>query len=204
MQIDLWIKIGSLSVAVITVALAIWKLRGELFRAHRGNLREEYKFAKEFLDAYFKDPKSMHTYTKQKGFAALVGGNHIDSGVVEYLLTIVNPVLSIERFVVGKKYLVHQPTAGDEEVAFTNRYLKKGRRGFLKAVSLALLISFYSTAVCPLFLNLFHVITNAQLVTTFPITLAVFMPLSALALKPGVRINRAEALVATPSSPIHL
>ena len=53
-------------------AIATWRVVVELIRGRHGSLRDEFKFAKEFLQELKADP-DMHPFLKQKGFQAIAG-----------------------------------------------------------------------------------------------------------------------------------
>lgn len=195
MEADLWIKVGTLVVGVMGAGLATWKLRDETPRARRGHLREEYRFALEFLSAVSKGPVEMHPYAKEKGYQALLGGAEMTLSEAEYVLSLQNPVKAVDDYAFCKRYLVHLSTAGEKQINFAPRYRSKVYRNALLVGYLFAYWLTFMAAVAPTFLPSFHVITVLQMITTLPLTLIVFLPISYMCLRAGTRISRAERLV---------
>jgi len=195
MDADLSIKLGSLAIGLIGLAITAWKFPYDLLRSRHGTYREQYRFAAEFLTVLSREPASLHPYAKQKGLQAIAGGSHLSTAEIEYLLSLQEPVQAMDDYVFSKKYLIHRPTAGETQIEFKKLYQAKWRRITLATVLLLLYFGTYCLAVAPLFLPGFKIITINQLLAMLPITLLVFLPMSYLALRGVNRIVRAQALV---------
>ncbi|MFD2450707.1 hypothetical protein [Ideonella paludis] len=101
--------------------VATWKVMEELLRGRRSHLREEYKFARDFLKEVDDNPK-MHPFLKQKGYQAIAGDTSLSAGEIEYILSLHDSARALKDYVLGKPYLEHLTTATSRQIVFKQRY----------------------------------------------------------------------------------
>lgn len=77
-------------VPTIVGVVGIGRIIYELISGVKTKLREEYKFAKEFLDQ--EDISKLHPFTQEKGFQAIAGSTQVTQKEIEYILSLSNPV----------------------------------------------------------------------------------------------------------------
>jgi hypothetical protein len=71
-------------------AVGATKIYYELTNKGKGQLRDEYRFSKEFLQEVADNP-AMHPFLKEKGYQALAGDHRLSAAEVEYLLSLQKP-----------------------------------------------------------------------------------------------------------------
>ncbi|RFA30004.1 hypothetical protein CAI21_07220 [Alkalilimnicola ehrlichii] len=114
MNIELIIKVVLAAVAVI----GLWPILYGIIAGKKIRLREEYRFAKEFLDD-LASGRQMHPYALEKGCQAIAGTTAIKAIEVQYILTLENPASCLRDFVLARSYLEHLETAGDLKITFS-------------------------------------------------------------------------------------
>lgn len=191
MDIDLIAKIGALLLGSISTL----KLTYDWLYSRKGRLRDEYKFAKYFLKD-LEENRQMHPFVKQKGFQAIAGDSRLSASEIEYLLTLHDSARALRDYVLGRPYLQHYATAQANQVAFQKKYQLKWPRLWRKLCYLGLYFLFFTGAFAPLFLPAFKSLQASQSLVLFAFTFSLLAPPGFLALRAGVRINRAEHLVA--------
>jgi len=190
-NLDLSIKIGTWLLGVIsTLFLAInWRI------SHRGRLREEYKFARDFMFD-LKEHSDMHPFLRQKGYQAIAGGTLLSASEIEYLLMLRDSADALKDYVTGRKYLKHFATAGEQQITFAPKFEKPWPRLWRKGWYFTWYFVFFAFAFAPFLMSSVHSLEPRQVVLLFGFTLGVFVPLGTFSLRAGVRIARAEVLVA--------
>ncbi|MFL9898833.1 hypothetical protein PQR71_11815 [Paraburkholderia fungorum] len=86
-------------------------------------MRDEYKFAKDYLEDQSKNPK-MHPFLRELGCRAIAGDERLTAEEVEYLLSLTNPDRALKDYVMGRPYLAHLPTGGNLKVNFREKFRK--------------------------------------------------------------------------------
>lgn len=190
MNLETFLKLFSL----IAGAFALWKIVVEVGAGRRSRFRDEYKFAREFLDDIQKTPQ-MHPFLRQKGYQALAGDNRLTAQTVEYLLTLPESARALRLYVMGLPYLQHTATAVSSQVSFKRKFESHAARVSRKIAYLVAYGLFYALGAAPLFslpLSLFGLAPSPYLFLT---TALFCWPLAALSLWSGMRIMAAESLV---------
>lgn len=190
MNFDLVIKLATL----LGGAVATWRVVVELLRSKHGHLREEYRFARDFINEVTANPK-MHPFLKQKGYQAIAGDERLSAGEIEYLLTLNDSARSLKDYVLGKPYLEHLATSAGRQVVFKQKFGSRWSRLSRKVLFFILYLLCYFAGFAPVALPAFKAMQPAQALITFAFTAAFFFPASFLSLRAGVRIARAEVLV---------
>jgi hypothetical protein len=189
MDRDLIYKVATLIVG----AIGTWKLIVEFLRGRHGQLREEYKFAREFLNDIRNTP-SMHPFLKQKGYQAIAGDTRLGAAEIEYLLTLQEAPQALRDFVIGRQYLQYLATATGPQIVFKEKFQSWWSRTWRKAWYLMLYVVCFLLGFSPILLTTFRGAQPAQALIAFFFTSALFFPAGFFALHSGVRITRAEAL----------
>lgn len=189
-SVDLLAKLGALLIG----AVSTFKLVSDWLSSRQGRIREEYKFARSFLDDVERNP-AMHPFLKAKGYQAIAGDANLATSEIEYLLTLHDSPRALKDYALGKPYLQHFATAGKVQISYRPKYRGGWARTWRKSWYFALYLLFVLAAFAPLLLPAFKALPPARALTLFAFTLLVFVPPGFLALRSGVRIARAEALV---------
>jgi hypothetical protein len=190
MDYDLIVKVAGVGIGLVGAARGLY----DLSIGKRSKLREEYKFAKEFIE-FINANKVIHPYLKDKGYQAVAGDSAISGEEVEYLLSLTRPEKALKDYVMGKKYLEHLPNHGNLQIKFKEKYKTKWSRRWRMYAYLLLYIAFSFAAFSPLlFSSYFHMGLQSAL-TAFIISLAVFAPYAYIFLMSGAKIYRAQMLV---------
>lgn len=191
MDINLIAKIG----ALVLGSISTLKLTYDWLHGRQGRLRDEYKFAKEFLRDLGED-KPMHPFVKQKGFQAIAGDSSLSSGEIEYLLTLHDCARALRNYVLGRRYLQYYATAQGNQVDFQKKYQPKWPRLWRKSVYLLLYFIFFVGAFAPLLLPALTPLKASQALVLFAASFPLLAPSAFLVLREGIRIGSAEHLVA--------
>lgn len=190
MQIELWAKLAAIAFGAITA----WNVIVSLIRGRKSQMRDDYRFAREFLSDLQGAIKHSR-YLKQKGCYALIGDASIEYETLEYLLTLSNPAQAIRDYSLGCRYLEHVVTNPNLQVRYKRIYSSKGARRTLRWGLLVLYVVTYLLAFSPILLHIFGVWGSSSPLPSFVFMAAVFLPAAFFAVKSGVRLDRAEKLV---------
>lgn len=161
-------------------------------------LRDDYKFAKEFLSDLKENP-DLHPFALEKGYQAIAGSTALKSEEIAYLLSLDNPGKCLQDYVLAKEYLQHLNTTGDLQLSFAEKYSAPWARNWRKAVYLTLYFLLAFASVSPLFLAEKAGIKLIQLFTLLAFTLSIFGFYAWASLKSFARIKRGEKLVQNQS-----
>jgi hypothetical protein len=142
---ELLIKIGTLGIGAIGAA----KLFNDLSVSKISHMREEYKFAKDFLSDINSGTIS-HPFLLDKGYQAIAGDKFVQAEEVVYLLSLQNPELAIRDYTFGRRYLEHLPRNGNLEIEFKKKYKGKWPRFWRKYLYLGLYLGLFFLAFTPL------------------------------------------------------
>lgn len=190
MTLELFIKLFSL----VAGAFAVWKIVAEVSAGRRSRLRDEYRFAREFLSDV-KAGSEMHPFLRQKGFQALAGDNRLSTPEVEYLLSLPQAARALRLYVMGLPYLQHNATAAGSQVSFRSKYVSRISRRSRQIMYFALYLAFYGAGAAPVFRWPLSLIGMAPSLPTVITAVSICWPLAGLALWSGMRVASAEALV---------
>jgi hypothetical protein len=189
MNVEVFCKIA---MVVVGIAGNV-KFLYDLWTGKRGRLREEYKFAKEFLTDVMD--KSMHPYLREKGYKTLAGDERLTGDEVEYLLTLKNSEQALKDYVLGRPYLRLLSKVGNLQIEFQEAYRNSWMRWVLKGLYLIAYCVLWLLASAPIILSKSVSRHPTIVLATTAVTLTFFGPYAVLALKASVRIHRAEKLL---------
>ena len=190
MDLETHIKFGTFAVGLFGVR----KLFLELSTMRRGRMREEYKFAKEFLEAVDADPQ-MHPLLKTKGYRAIAGDDTLAPAEIEYLISLEDPDQTLRDYVRGRNYLAHDPKLIDKQIAFRPKYAGRFARRWRLVAYFTFYAIFAFAAFAPLWFGKFWFQSVSQMLTVSAFSAAIFGFLSWQSLSAAVRIDRASKLV---------
>jgi len=191
MDLDLIAKLG----ALLLGAISTLKLTYDWLYGRQGRLREEYRFANDFLSA-LRENSQMHPFVRQKGYQAIAGDTRLSANEIEYLLTLHDSARALRDYVLGRPYLKHFATAKETQITFQPKYEARWPRLWRKSWYLGLYFVFFAAAFAPLILPAFKSLQPSHALVLFAFTFPLLVPPGFLALRAGVRIARAEVLVA--------
>jgi hypothetical protein len=187
---------------IITTVVAIFgigKIFYDITTGTKYRLREEYKFAKEFLGDLKNNP-DLHPFVLEKGYQAIAGSVTIKSEEVAYLLSLKNPRKCLNDYILAKKYLNLINTNGDFHLEFVKKHSRNWLRKTQKICYLSLYCVFALIAFAP------QMIPSKYGFFIFA-TLPIFGYCALLSLSKYIEIDRSEQLISSQekhTSTIHL
>lgn len=146
------------------------KILYDIAVANKSNLREEYRFAREFLD----DPQRqhLHPFTIARGYQAIAGTSIVKPWEIEYILSLENPIQCLNDFVLSKQLFRKQEADSEFRLVFRNGYQSPFSRSSKKYCYFVLYFVLALAAVSPLLLSIsFNVKVSNPLILllfTFP------------------------------------
>lgn len=191
MDNEFWLKIVTVGLGLLGSAKAMhdWS------NSRKSKLREEYKFAQEFLRVV-EAGTAVHPYVREKGYQAIAGDRDISADEVDYLLSLNRPDRTLRDYVSAKKYLEHLPRSGYFQVQFKAKYRKRWSRQWRLTMFLTLYMLCVFAALAPFLLQSYLRFSVQGSFLTLAATLAVFGPYAWFFLSSGVNLARASKLVA--------
>lgn len=117
MEFETVIKIIGAIVAIFGAGKIIY----DVTTGKKSRLREDYKFAKEFLEDLKNNP-DIHPFAVERGYQAIAGSTSISSEKIAYLLSLKNPGKCLNDYVLSKNYLQLLSTNGDLCLTFAEKY----------------------------------------------------------------------------------
>jgi hypothetical protein len=190
LEFDIVIKIATFVLGAAGAA----KLFYDISIGRRSRLREEYKFAKDFLED-LKANLNMHPFVRDKGYQAIAGDDHLETEEIEYLLSLQRPDRALRDYVLGRPYLKHLPHVGNLQITFREKYSAPWARTWRKFMHAGLYFVFVFLAIAPLLLSKFLFKSLSDILLASAGCLVIFGPYAWSSLKAAARIHRAEKLV---------
>ncbi|KZW99706.1 hypothetical protein JL49_15740 [Pseudoalteromonas luteoviolacea] len=180
------------SVVAIGVIFTISRVIFDFHFGKKANLREEYRFAKEFLDE--TDKSDLHPFTIGKGYQAIAGTTAVKAQEIEYLLSLENPIQSLRDFVFSKQLFERAEGNGEFELKFKKKYMSKLSRllwmWFYRGVYFVLSFA----ALSPLLLAKPFGISSGDMIIQLIFTLPFFGLYAGVSLNAYGKFSRAEHL----------
>lgn len=194
MDYQLAISGFALVVGAVAGGFKSFKTALDLSQVRRGNLRAEYKFAKEFLTDYQKEA-AMHPYLEAKGLQAIAGTVDLSISEIKYLLSLKNAAHALRGYTLGKDYLQHLPERGNLQIDFKKKYKKSSIRKSIFAWYIFWYGTFVLLSTAPLLIGPYILSGRGSEFGTFLITLSMFGPCAFLSLNAAIKLKLAEQLV---------
>jgi hypothetical protein len=181
-------------VVAISAILGAAKVIYEFTLGGHTRRREEYRFAKEFLNDLHRadDVDKLHPLAVERGFYAIAGTSSINADDVEYLLTLSSPDKALKDYVLSQVCVeIDHKT---QRVKYRAKYTSTFARSWRKVWWLLIYFVASLLAASPLVLT-----GPLGLPTQFMWLAVVTIPCGGLyaylALRDFIKITRAEALV---------
>lgn len=191
MDYDLVFKGITLLLGVVGAAKIIY----EFSMGRKSRMRDEYKFARDFLSDV-KANKDLHPFLKDKGYQAIAGDDQISGVEIEYLLSLASPEKALRDYVLGRFYLDHVPHSGNLQIQFKKKFRIKWARRWRMYTYITLYAIFAFIAFSPLVFFSYLGMSLGDSLIAVIISLTVFGSYAWFALQAGAKIYRAEKLVA--------
>ena len=180
-------------VGIVSVA----KVVAEILAGKKANLREEYKFARDFINDIEEkevDSKSLHPFLIGKGYQAIAGTAVIRSSEIEYMLSLEDPVQCLRDYIFARKIFENLNVKGDFKLIYKNRYRKRFARITVKSWYFVLYVVFASLAISPWIIAHYASLTVTETLMSMLLSLPIFGLYSFWSLRAGYRIKTAEEL----------
>lgn len=188
------LKIVGAVVAIATSMFTLWQLTKSDKQGRWGRMRDEYKFAKEFLVELRTTPE-MSDFEKAKGYQAIAGFQAIGVKEGDYLMSLEEPARAMDRYVLGFDYVEHDPERETEQIQFLKKYRPKLARESRKAFYITVYVICVFFAVAPMFMARFFGAQLGALLLSVMSCLLVFLPGAWVSLQSYSKIIAAERLV---------
>ena len=187
MEIGNIVKIIMAIGAMIGVAKIIY----ELSSGSKLKLREEYKFAKEFL-ADLDEETPAHHLAVERGYYALAGTSSIQVSDIKYLISLSNPDKSLKDYAFSRKYVELNKKL--HKIDFRLKYQRKFSRVWRKSFYVLIYVLASLLAMSPVLLAApFNLGPKFMLLALVTIPGCGFFAFDAL--RSCMKIMRGEALV---------
>lgn len=157
----------------------------------KARLREEYKFAKEFLHD-LETNEGLHPLAVERGYLAIAGTTRIKSDEIAYLIELENPSLRLKDYVLARRYV--ELRTRSLRIDFKKKYSKPFSRIWRKTAWVTLYFIASALAMGPfLAVGIFHLPLKYYFLLLM--TLPTFGFFAVDALRMAVKLKRAEDLV---------
>lgn len=190
MDIETTVKLITVIFGIIGAAKIIF----DLSSGSKAKLRDEYRFAKEFLKDLAQEPK-LHPMAIEKGYYAIAGTTAIKSREIEYILSLENPDKCLKDYTLSRKYLEHLGSNENTKVDFADKYKKSWARTWRKGIHLSVYFIAALAAMSPFLLQQLLNAETKQVLVFSAITIPTFGFFAFDSLRSFIKIYRAEALV---------
>ncbi len=186
-----WGTIAKVALAIVGIITA-GKVFFDVFVGKKTNLREEYKFAKEFLDDTNK--QELHPFTLNKGYQSIAGTDSVKASEVEYILSLKDPVQCLRDFILSKQLFERLKTEGDFKLVFIKKYESNFARGWRKPWYLTLYAALAFVALSPVLLSKLLEVETANTFLQLSFTLPFFGLYAWVSLQAYAKLSRGEFL----------
>lgn len=187
LEIEYIIKI---IVALGTMA-GVAKIVYEFSSGTKSRLREEYRFAKEFLKDLEASPRPHHL-AEERGYYAIAGTSSIKMSEIKYLVSLTDADRRLKDYVLARKYVtLHDDT---NRIGFREKYKSKYSRKIRKIAYIGIYIVGAFLGFSPLLIIQPMGLAPKYMLMIF-ITLPCFGFFAVDSLRAFVKIARGEALV---------
>ncbi len=185
--------------------IAIAKGLYELTIVRRNRMREEFKFAKDFI-CDVETNLQLHPYLKEKGYQAIAGTTQLGAEEIAYLLSLYNqeygaeiiynrqPDRALHDYKAGKRCLEFRPNGGDKSIVFRKKYDKNWKRKCRTIPYFLMYVIFVFLAAWPFFPNFLFKKTSPDW-SFIALWILYFFPLACFFMSKGAGIIRAEHLI---------
>ncbi len=155
------------TITAIFAIVGVGKTFYEMRTGNRSRLREEYKFAKDFLEELNNNP-NLHPFALEKGYQAIAGTTIVSTEEMNYLLSLKNPSKCLKDYLDGKEYLNKLDAHSDCKFNFKKKYSTFWSRRWRKSLYFIVYFVSFCLAIAPFFLpQSFHLLIITMTVYGF-------------------------------------
>jgi hypothetical protein len=172
-----------------------WKIIYDIVTGGKPRLREDYRFAKEFLEELKNNP-DLHPFAVEKGYHAIAGSNTVGFEEIAYLLSLKNPGQCLYDYTFARRILQTIDKNGELYLTFSKKYSSSQFRWLKKNFHLLCYLFWAVMSICPGFLS-------ALPLWFLVITLPIFGYASVDSIRSYARIRRGEELVKNQQNHTH-
>jgi hypothetical protein len=187
MDVELVIK----TIAALAAIAGVAKIIFEFSVGGKLRLREEYRFAKEFLNELESNSK-LHHLAVERGYYAIAGTSAIKVPEIKYLISLTNADGRLKDYVLSRRYVELKEKTN--RIDFRDKYKKRWSRVWRKAVYLSVYFIGSFLALSPLLLVKPLGLEPKYMLMVF-FTLPCFGFFAVDSLRGFVKVARGEALV---------
>ncbi|SFM63983.1 hypothetical protein [Rugamonas rubra] len=198
MDFDQGLKIATWIVLTVLGLVGVWFSTRQFTLGAKAANREEYKFAKSFFED-IKQNADMHPFARQKGYQAIAGSQSLPAPVIEHLMSLTDPVVALQDYVISKSYLKHVPGTSKRQLDFSGSpFATHERRQAWSLVYAAGFVVAYLVAVTPIIFWMIDKISSsvaiALMTTIFPVSMYVAITLAreVRQIRAGMRLIQAQ------------
>lgn len=137
------------TITAIFAIAGVGKTFYEMRTGNKSRLREEYKFARDFLEE-IKSNSNLHLFALEKGYQAIAGTKTVNIEEIAYLLSLKNPDKCLNDYLLGRKYFKNLDTHNDFKLQFSDKYSNTWSRKWRKGLYLTFYLVFSCIALAPL------------------------------------------------------
>lgn len=182
---------------IIKIIIALGTMAGaakivyELAVGGKLRLREEYRFAKEFLKD-LESPDTLHHLAEERGYYALAGTSSMKVSEIKYLVSLTDADRRLKDYVLSRKYVtLNEQTS---RISFHERYKSSWSRNWRKCIHIAAYMIGCLLAFSPL-LVIQPLGLPPKYMLLILVTLPCFGSFAVEFIRSFVKISRGEALV---------
>lgn len=187
MDFEIVLKIFGCVAAIAATARVVF----EFSSGGKARLRDEYRFAKEFLTD-IDNKKPLHPLVVERGYLAIAGNSRISSDEIAYLIELENPSSRLKDYVLARHYVEFR--AQKNQIEFKKKYAKNFARIWRKVAWITVYFIASVIALSPfLVIGIFKL--HPRYYAFLLVTLPTFGFFAVDALRLVVKLRRAEKLV---------
>jgi len=191
-----WEIVVKLVLAFVGI-VSMGKVITDIFAGRKANLREEYKFAKEFIsdiEAKELQRNKLHPFLIGKGYQAIAGTNSVKPSEIEFMLSLENPMQRLRDYIFSRR--IFETLEVDEEfrLVYKKKYFKAYSRGWRKVWYFVLYVIFSALAISPWLASPYFSSNISHMFISLLFTLPTFGLYSFWSIRAAYRIKKAEEL----------
>ncbi len=180
-------------ILAIPAIIGAGKIIYDITIGKKSHLREEYKFAKEFLSDV--ENGGLHPFALEKGYYSLAGTTCLSPEVIAYILSLKKPSQCLKDYVLSYQLMEELQPEGNLKLNFKKKYKASWYRNCLKFFYSAGYFLFAFIAVSPLIVSQYLGISVPNSFVLLAFTLPLSGTLAWTSLTAFVKIARGEELV---------
>ena len=181
------------SILVVPAVLGAGKIIYDITVGKRAYLREEYKFAKDFLSDANKD--GIHPFVLEKGYQAIAGTSTLSPEDISYILSLKKPSQCLKDYVLSNQLMDELKTEGNLKLNFKRKYQKSCFRTWLKFFYSSGYFLLAFIALSPVVVSNYFVISGLHSLLLLAFTLPLAGTLAWSSLIAYARVKRGEELI---------